>query len=116
MKSENYSKGKVGEETAVEFLKRKKYKIIDRNVKTPCGEIDIISTVKDTYVFVEVKSRKTDKFGLPQESVTPYKQNRLRRSALFYLQAKDALDSKCRFDVIAIIESKGDITHIENAF
>lgn len=116
MKSDNYSKGKIGEDIAVEFLKKKKHKIIDRNVKTPCGELDIISRIMDTYVFVEVKCRRNDKFGLPQESVNLYKQNRLRRSALCYLQANNALEARCRFDVIAIIESTGDITHIENAF
>ena len=116
MKNKNYEKGRSGEDTAVEFLKKKKYNIIERNVKTPCGEIDIILRSKDLYIFVEVKSRRTDKFGLPQESVTHYKREKIRRSALHYLQTNDALDAKCRFDVIAIIELTGEITHIENAF
>ena len=112
--SNNREKGKEAENKAVEFLKKDGYQIIERNLTAPCGEIDVIALKNGFYVFFEIKSRKSDKFGLPQESVTFFKQQRIRKSALYYLQKNKALEAKCRFDVIAIIGE--NITHIEDAF
>ena len=106
--------GNVGEAMAVNFLKDKGYKIVELNYANKIGEIDIIASDKGTLVFVEVKSRSSDKFGLGREAVDLHKQNKLRLVAQGYLKYKKLFDVSCRFDVIEIMGEK--ITHIENAF
>lgn len=66
MKKFNKIVGNVGETWAQNYLKKKKYKILEANYKNLIGEIDIIAKFKDTYVFVEVKTRATSEFGLPR--------------------------------------------------
>ena len=80
--------GKVGEQEAVKFLKKKNYKIIDQNFSCKIGEIDIIAYQKDTIVFVEVKTRKNNLFGTPGQAVNKSKQKKIIKTALYYLQLK----------------------------
>jgi putative endonuclease len=98
--------GKYGEEIAIEFLKEQGYKIIARNYKSRFGEIDIIARDKDTLCFVEVKTRRSDRFGSPKEAVSKSKQRQIAKSALSFLKEKALLDKKARFDVVSIIYSK----------
>lgn len=106
--------GAIGETMAQKFLKKKGYKIVEKNFNTPLGEIDIIARIKDLIVFVEVKDRSTKKFGLPREAVTPNKQQKIKTVALLWLKKNNLFESKVRFDVVEII---GEIVnHIENAF
>lgn len=114
MKQFNYTKGKTGEELACEFLKKKKYKILEINYANSIGEIDIITTDKNTIVFVEVKFRQSAVFGLPMEAVDRRKQNKIRKTATVYLKQNSFFDKEIRFDVISILDE--EITHIENAF
>ena len=105
--------GKQGENAACRYLKRRGYKIIERNYKTRFGEVDIIARKDDTVAFIEVKTRLTDKFGAPAEAVTFAKQRKYALSAQFYFsQCED--DCIIRFDVIEGF--RGEINHIENAF
>ena len=106
--------GAIGEELAAQYLKKKKYQILDRNFSNKLGEIDIIAKQNDVIIFIEVKSRSSSKFGLPREAVTVYKRNKIRRIALVYLKQKRMLNSPCRFDVIE--DFNGEIRHIENCF
>ncbi len=106
--------GRAGEKRAVEFLKKKGFKILKTNYKTPVGEIDIIGEDDKTIVFIEVKTRTSDNYGLPSEAVDRKKQEKYYRTALFYLQREKKTDSACRFDVIEI--ENGQINHIFNAF
>ena len=106
--------GKKGEAQAVVFLKKKGYKILKTNYVNKLGEIDIICRHKDEIVFVEVKTRTSEKFGLPRESVTEYKQNKIRLVATLYLQSNNILDSKVRFDVIEVLGE--DIEHVIGCF
>jgi putative endonuclease len=109
--------GIKGEELAVTFLKRKGYRILQRNFKTPVGEIDIIAEEGNTLVFVEVKTRTDDSFGHPFEAVDFRKKEKLRKVALSYLkQCKKELPS--RFDVLSIEMDRGKsrIEHIIDAF
>lgn len=106
--------GAQGEEVACKFLKKRGYKILERNYKNPVGEIDIVAKRKKVIVFIEVKTRTSDFFGLPREAVDEYKQEKIRRVALGYLKRSRAIDSLIRFDVIEIIDGK--VEHIENAF
>lgn len=110
--------GKTGESVAVRFLKKQGYRIIEKNYRTDMGEIDIIARDSDTLVFVEVKARNSDRFGSPKAAVTPVKQRKLSMAALCYLKATCQLQSKARFDVVAIVSGNHAIHTelIKNAF
>jgi len=112
--------GKIGEEFAVAHLTKRGYNIRERNYRTPFGEIDLIVEREQRIVFVEVKARRSLKFGLPQAAVTPAKQQQITKVALNYLQLNDGLDTPCQFDVIAVLLSRNleliALQHIENAF
>ena len=110
----NKVSGDSAKETAIKFLKRKKYKIIEKKYKNKLGEIDIIAKDKDVYVFIEVKFRKNDYFGLPREFVNNQKQFIIRKVATQYITTKKLFNVTCRFDVIEILGS--EITHIEDCF
>lgn len=106
--------GDNAEELATAYLKKKHYKILERKFKNKIGEIDIIAKDKDVIVFVEVKYRSSDYFGLPREAVNEYKQRKIRMVATSYLKKDRTLSVPCRFDVIEILGE--EITHIENCF
>jgi putative endonuclease len=110
--------GRSGEKTAVNFLKENGYKILVKNYKNKLGEIDIIAKDKDALCFIEVKTRHTDRFGLPQEAVSPSKQRQISKTALMFLKEKNLLDKRARFDVVSVIysESQPRLDLIKNAF
>ena len=110
--------GKKGENIAVSFLKKKGFQILDTNFRCMFGEIDIIALEDGEYVFIEVKTRKSGELGYPEQAVGITKQRKISRVALYYLQAKNLLDVKARFDVVAVIMSgsKNEVTLIKNAF
>jgi len=110
--------GKKGEEVALRFLKKKGYRIIEKNYVCKLGEMDIIAKEKDTLVFVEVKTRTTTEFGPPQLAVNSSKQRQLSKVALNYLKEKHLEEVKARFDVMAILlAQKGEeIELIRDAF
>ena len=93
---------KLGEKLAVEHLKTQGYQILAENYRYQRGEIDIISKHEERIVFVEVKTRRSLKYGVPQAAVTEQKQRQISKIALAYLQKHNLIDSPCRFDVIAI--------------
>lgn len=115
--AEHNTLGKKGEELAVEFLKKLGYTIIETNWQEKKFEIDIIAQDKSELVFVEVKTRSTNYFGKPEESVTPTKQKHLIEGANYYLE-KHEIDLECRFDVISVVINKNEetINHIKDAF
>ena len=98
----NQTSGKLGEDLAAEALQRKGYAILARRYRTRYGEIDIVAQDEDTLVFVEVKARRTDRFGTAAESVSASKQRRIAAMALDYLGRVNRPDTPCRFDVVAI--------------
>jgi putative endonuclease len=106
--------GRAGEKLAVDFLKKKGFKILKTNYKTVVGEIDIIVQDKEYIVFIEVKTRSSDSYGVPAEAVDRKKQEKYYKTATFYLQKEKKTDANCRFDVIEI--ENGQINHIFNAF
>jgi putative endonuclease len=93
---------KTGELLALKHLKTRGCKILAQNYRVRRGEIDLIVQDGEFTVFVEVKTRRSLRFGLPQEAVTLQKQRQISKVALAYLQARNLLDAPCRFDVIAI--------------
>ncbi len=93
---------KIGEQLAVEHLKTQGYQILAENYRFQRGEIDIIAKHEERIVFVEVKTRRSLKYGVPQSAVTIQKQRQISKIALAYLQKHNLIDTSCRFDVIAI--------------
>lgn len=100
-------RGKLGEDVAVAFLKRNGYEIIERNYYHQHGEIDIVAREGKVLVFVEVKARRSTAFGRPEESVTPKKQELLRRTAEGYMLDRNIGEAECRFDVVAVVLQNG---------
>ncbi|MFZ5966363.1 MAG: YraN family protein [Bacillota bacterium] len=109
--------GSKGETIARDYLVKKAYKIIQMNYRNHFGEIDIIAKDKDTYIFVEVKTRKNLSFGRPIEAINYKKQSHLIKTAYAYLAAKNLSSSNFRFDAIEVLlheDAKPSINHIEN--
>ncbi len=118
MTEERLSLGRWGEEEAVRFLRRLGMKIVERNFRTPVGEIDIIARHGRTLVFIEVKTRRGNLFGTPQEAVGPFKQRQIVRTAQWYLNNGSGRGLQPRFDVIAVrpAGAGAQIEHIPDAF
>ncbi len=111
--------GKMGEDIAVDYLEKQGYQILLRNYRCNFGEIDIIAQDKKELVFVEVKTRRNTNYGMPFESVTKVKQQRIRKVALHYLQETRPGTFDLRFDVVSILvegEKSIEIEVIKNAF
>ncbi|RJP22011.1 MAG: YraN family protein [Candidatus Abyssobacteria bacterium SURF_5] len=113
-------RGAEGEDFAVRALKKAHYKIVERNFRTPIGEIDVVARQKDCLVFVEVRTRSSIDYGLPQETVDARKRERMCKTALWYLQKNRIEDAPCRFDVVAVLRKDGkakpEIEIIKDAF
>ena len=111
--------GQTGEEMAATFLQKAGYKILIRNYRQKCGEIDIIAEDKGMLVFIEVKTRKNTSFGTPFAAVTENKQRHIGKVAQDYLNRNNLFDRPARFDVISILVDKNRppvIELISNAF
>ncbi len=110
--------GEKGESIAVNCLKKQGYRIIELNYRTKLGEIDIIAKQGGSLVFIEVKARKSSRFGRPELAVTPKKQRKISMVALYYLKSTKQSNAKARFDVVAInsTDDGPNIKIIKNAF
>ena len=80
--------GDRGEEAAAKFLANKGYKILARQFRTPLGELDLVARDGGTLVFVEVKTRRSLRFGLPSDAVGVTKQRKIIRSSMWYIGAQ----------------------------
>lgn len=107
MRKDNLYLGASGESEAAKLLKENGYKILFRNYKSGRREIDIIAEDKNTICFIEVKTRYSERFGLPKEAVERHKQRQLSKAALGFLKANGLLDRKARFDIVSVIYSNG---------
>ena len=111
--------GKTGEDLACRELERRGYVILARRYRTRFGEIDIVAEEAGVLVFVEVKARRSSRYGSAAESIPPWKRRRIGAMALDYLAWANRMNSPCRFDVVAIDGiGTGDrtIRVIEDAF
>ena len=110
--------GKKGEDLAAGILKRRGYKVLERNHRNPMGEIDIIARHRRSLVFIEVKSRRSRGFGHPKYAVTRQKQKKISQAALFYLKATGQHRKSARFDVVTVSadDEHPRIEIVENAF
>lgn len=106
--------GRDAELLAQEFLKKKNYTILHANWRFSHSEIDIIAQQDNIIVFVEVKSRGSDAFGMPEEFVDDDKINKMEEAADAYIETFE-WEGELRFDIIAV-EKDGTITHFEDAF
>jgi putative endonuclease len=110
--------GIKGEEIACEYLKKKGYKIIDRNFRKGYGEIDIIAIFNQILVFIEVKTRTTDLYGGAKEAIAYYKLKSLIKTAQFYKLLNPKLPDALRIDAVFVTLSSNNqlenIEHIEN--
>lgn len=108
----------IGENLAVEYLRKKGYKIIDRNFRKRYGEIDIIALSGDTLVFIEVKTRKSLSYGMPLESITSRKLREITNTAEYYILTHSKLPKLLRIDAISVLLNKENnidtIEHVEN--
>lgn len=110
--------GITGEQLAQNFLAKKGYRILTTNYRSRYGEIDIVCLDGETVVFVEVKTRSSEKFGTPTEAVTFRKRTRLRQLAQMYLITHNLETYPVRFDVLSLIFSSTriEIEHLIGAF
>lgn len=112
--------GELGERRAVRYLRRRGYKIVATRHRTRYGEFDIIAVDRDTVVFIEVKSRRTEAGIRPADSIGLVRRQRMTRAATAYLKSHALLECQARFDIIEIIWPEGvrrpTIRHHENAF
>ncbi|MFA9192496.1 YraN family protein [Flavobacterium sp. FZUC8N2.13] len=115
--AEHNELGKLGEELAVEFLQNNGYTILETNWTFQKAEVDIIAQIADTLAIVEVKTRSSIEFGLPQDFVNSKKIKLLTKAIDNYVVEKN-LDINVRFDIIAIQKDHKSfvIEHITDAF
>ncbi len=117
----NKIKGKYGEDTAVNYLIKNGYKILERNYHfSRYGEIDIIALDGGTLCFIEVKTRSSNRFGTPFESITKTKLDKIRKTAYFYMQNTPVNFTGFRIDAVSVflaadgVETSPLINHIKN--
>jgi len=111
--------GQAGESAAEEYLRRKGYRILERNLRSSVGELDLVAEDGPVLVFVEVKARSTDGFGGAIHAVHQRKQAKLIQLAAQYLARHHLNDRLCRFDVVVLQGSDAvasAIEHVQNAF
>jgi len=120
MKAFNKDIGSLGENISESYLKNLGYRILEKNFRCKCGEIDLIATNNGYICFIEVKTRYGTNFGIPAESVTYSKQHKIHKTAQVYILRKNIIDYDFRFDVMEVILNGYDndfsINHIEDAF
>jgi len=119
MKDTRKALGSKGEDLAVQYLKKKGFKVIERNYHCSAGEIDLIAREGKTLIFVEIKTRSSSEFGLPQEAVDRFKQKKMIEVARAYMAEHHLTeDIPARFDVVAIqlTPTGPDIELIKDAF
>ena len=111
--------GRWGEEAAAQYLAEKGYRLVEKNHRTPYGEIDLICEKNATVVFVEVKTRSGIGFGQPEEAITSTKRKHLLSAIAYYWQQIEQAEREWRVDVIAIQRRPGgkeiEVEHFENA-
>ncbi|MDD5702727.1 MAG: YraN family protein [Dehalococcoidales bacterium] len=108
------NKGDLGESMAVDFLKKKGYRILETNYRCRWGEIDIVACQRDCLVFIEVRTRSNLDFGLPEESLSERKIEHLEKAAHFYRQTHDKLPDSWCIDFVAVeMDAAGSPRRIE---
>jgi len=114
MKGARKRLGNVGEEIATRELTRRGYAVRERNWRCPEGELDMVAEQGEMLVFVEVRTRRGDRFGTPEESITLAKRAHLIAAAQAYLQAHSLQDRDWRIDVVAVeMSAQGQLLRVD---
>lgn len=100
--------GQSGEQIAALFFEQKGYAVFDRNWRCKAGEIDLIVRKGDEWRFIEVKTRSSDRFGRPEESLTPRKREHFYKAIQWYVLDEDVASQDIHADVLAIIINDRD--------
>ncbi len=110
--------GQTCEAIAADYLQRNGYRILVRNYRTKLGEIDLIARDGDTLAFIEVKARRSARYGNPKYAINRWKQKKISMAALAYLKSTKQMNVRARFDVLAILSLKNppQIELVKNAF
>ncbi len=103
MRGHNKNLGEIGENLAVDYLKEKGYEILERNFQNKWGEIDIVAEKDDIMVFVEVKTRIGEQFGLPEDAINKNKKLKMIKNAKAYMKYKN---DQYRIDAICVVLDK----------
>lgn len=104
---------KLGEDKACEYLKKLNFKIIERNFRKGYGEIDIVALDKDVLAFIEVKTRTSNQFGSPLESIVYWKLKSLIRTAQYYKMTHPNLPESLRIDAVSVLLDGNRVQNIE---
>ena len=102
MSTDRVKLGKLGEEIAGRFLREQGYQILTTNYRCPQGEVDIVARDGEEVVFVEVRTRRSQNFGTPQESLNRSKIRRLVATCQDYLQGYGGVDTDWRIDLVSV--------------
>ncbi len=108
----NKSVGELGEKAARRYLQKCGYKIIEVNYRDRQGEADIIGLDKEILAFIEVKTRRSSRYGTPGEAVNGAKQRRLTRIAMSYISRNRILHRQIRFDVVEVMLHNNEVKQI----
>lgn len=112
--------GKLGEETALNFLEKIGLTLFQKNYRVRTGEIDLVMWHEEILVFVEVRARADEKFGTPIETITSAKRRKIVMTARHFLREKKISDEvRCRFDLVGIVVGRDEeikVEYVENAF
>jgi len=114
MEDERRGVGRLGERMAAQHLERQGYVICEMNYRCAAGEMDIVALDGECLAFVEVRTRRSKKFGSPEESITGAKKQKLIEVAQTYLQEHESLPLDWRIDVVSIqLSRKGKLQHLD---
>ncbi len=119
MVSPSHVFGRSAEDLAEQMLRKKGYRILERNLRIAGGELDLIADDQDTLVFIEVKARRGNQFGGAPYAITTRKKQQIIKLALCYLSQRGLTNKQCRLDVILVDGTNGhtpQLTQIEQAF
>jgi putative endonuclease len=119
--SSTHQRGKEWETRAAAYLRRRAWSILERNFRTPVGEIDLIASRGSTLAFIEVKGRRNARKGKPLEAIPPAKVRRICAAAALYMARHPKAASIYRFDVVTVGPDKTwwgtlKVRHLEDAF
>jgi len=114
MSNSRLNLGKLGEGYALVLLKEMGYRILHQNYRCQLGELDIVAEQDSSLVFIEVRTKSSNRFGTPAESITRKKQVKLRQMAMVYMANQSLFWKTCRFDVVCVeVDRAGKCERIE---
>jgi len=118
MESEKSLVGPSGEAAAARYLEKNGYEIVEKNYRKFGAEVDLIAKKDETLCFIEVKTRGSDDYGLPEEFVDRRKRQKIIRAAKVFIGKKIYEDFYVRFDIISVLhkDEETEINHITHAF